>query len=92
MDENRNTIQDEPSTVNLSSVEEGNYYMLAVNFTAIHYIISYILKQLFCNNSQNHTTVDENRNTIQDEPSTVNLSSVEEGNYYMLKVNITAIH
>ena len=49
MDENRNTIQDEPSAVNLSSVEKGNYYMLAVNFTAIHYIISYILKQLFCN-------------------------------------------
>ena len=51
MDENRNTIQDEPSAVNLSPVEKGNYYMLAVNFTAIHYIISYILKQLFCNNS-----------------------------------------
>ena len=51
MDENRNTIQDEPSAVNLSSVEKGNYYMSAVNFTAIHYIISYILKQLFCNNS-----------------------------------------
>ena len=49
MDENRNTIQDEPSTVNLSSVEEGNYYMLKVNITAIHYLISYILKQLFCN-------------------------------------------
>ena len=83
MDENRNTIQDEPSTVNLSSVEEGNYYMLKVNITAIHYLISYILKQFFVIKEQNHTTVDENSNTMEDEPSAVNLSSVGEGNYYI---------
>ena len=32
---------------------------------------------------QNHTTVDENSNTMEDEPSAVNPSSVGEGNYYI---------
>ena len=51
MDENRNTIEEDPSAVNLSSVEKGNYYMLKVNFIAIHHLFPYILKQLPCNHS-----------------------------------------